>query len=137
MPAANLFSDDLQNAEDFFRKPTRHKSDRKTQQLCRQVQRAITMALAGGCGDPMLQALVVEAVEPAPDASRLRVSMSLSAWGRSARPNKDGEYAALADLLGRLEKFAPILRAEVAAAITRKRAPELAFQLVGAREVLP
>jgi ribosome-binding factor A len=137
MPAADLFSDDLQNADDFFRKPTRQKSDRKVQQLCRQVQRAITLALAGGCGDPMLQAVVVEAVDPAPDATRLMISVSIASWGRPVSPHKDGEYAALAEFLGRLEKFGPALRREVAAAITRKRAPELAFQLVGATEVLP
>lgn len=133
MPAAALFDDDLQSAEAFFRKTSRRqKSDRKLKQLCRQVQRAIDFALGGACADPLLQDLVVESVVPSPDASRLTVFMYRSALG--AGPD---DQQSVAEILRRLDAARPLLRHEVAAAITRKRAPELAFQIVGEREVQP
>jgi ribosome-binding factor A len=138
MPAAELSLDDLQNALDFFKKPSRQKSDRKLQQLCRQVQRALMLAMGGGqCADPFLQDLVVESVVPAPDATRLMVGVSIAPSARSAEIRLADRYEALADLLGRLERATPALRREVATAITRKRAPELAFQLVGPSEGQP
>jgi ribosome-binding factor A len=138
MPAAALFADDLQNAEEFFRKPSRrNKPDRKLQQLCRQVQRAITFALGGACADPLLQDLVVESVVPSPDASRLTVFVCLPASSEMTLEEVVAEGPPMVELLRRLEAARPILRREVAAAITRKRAPELAFQIVGEREVLP
>ena len=135
MPAADLFADDLQSAEDVFRKPSRHKSDRKVQQLCRQVERAIT--LGGQCADPILQDLVVESVTPAPDASRLTVRVYFPASSHEAAQAGDSPPLSLFELLERLERARPLFRREVAAAITRKRAPELCFQLVHQKEVMP
>lgn len=86
--------------------------------LCGQAERAIAMALAGECGDPVLQDLAVEAVLPAPNAGRLLVLV---------RPMTSG--ALPLDLLERLEGAAPLLRRAVAEAIVRKRTPELAFQV--------
>jgi ribosome-binding factor A len=70
------------------------------------------------CGDERLQALVVSAVEPAPDASRLLVTVGSSV----PTPDVDRQavLAALAAANGRL-------RAGVAEAVTRKRAPQLVF----------
>ncbi len=131
MPAAALFDDDLQCAEAFFRKtPNRPKCDRKLKQLCHQVQRAIDFALGGACTDPLLQDLVVESVVPSPDASRLTVFMYCAILNAHDQPS-------IAEILHRLDAARPLLRREVAAAITRKRAPELVFQIVGEREVRP
>lgn len=77
--------------------------ERKTRQFCRQVQRALNLILAG---DPF-----VDEVLPAPDCGRLLVYVVLS------------DAAAFTELTART----PALRAEVASAIHRKRAPELCF----------
>jgi hypothetical protein len=52
---------------------SRARAEQKTLQLCRQVQRALSMSLAGECDDDVLRMLYVDAVVPAPDASRLLV----------------------------------------------------------------
>lgn len=145
MPAADLFADDLLNAEDVFRKPSRNKSERKVLQLCRQVEHAISFALGGECADPVLQDLVVHSVVPAPDASRLMV-MVYFPESAQVTVEQDSEQAVQADgsppvrlleLLNRLERARPLFRRAVAEAITRKRAPELAFQLIRPEEVMP
>ena len=86
--------------------------NRKALQLCRQVEHALQLAFAG-CGDPVLQALVVEAVQPHPDSSRMLVIVS----GES--PESSTRLAAAAGLL----------RREVAAAIHRRKTPDLLFQV--------
>lgn len=107
------------------RKPRRHGADdldhshynpqrhHKTAQLCRQVQRALSLALAA-CADDLLRETQVIDVRPAPDAARLAVFILAPA-------------AAPVDLLARLEAARGLLRAQVAQSITRKRAPELLF----------
>ena len=81
--------------------------------------------IPGEVADPLLQDLSVQAVYPAPDASRLMVVLT------TTRP------AEAAEILERLEQIRGRLRAEAAAAVNRKRAPELTFQLTLAREVKP
>jgi ribosome-binding factor A len=90
-------------------------AQRKTQQFCRQVQRALNLALADSDGLDGMSGLFVEGVSPAPDCGRLLVHVLVSA-DRS-----------VADAIDALRRAAPRLRAEVAKAITRKRAPELSF----------
>jgi len=90
-------------------------SERKARQFCRQVQRALNLALADRHADDGLNELFVEDVSPAPDSGHLLVHVVIPA----DRP--------VADVLGALRRDAPRLRSEVAAAITRKRAPELSF----------
>lgn len=82
-------------------------AQRKTQQFCRQVQRALNMAMAGG--------LYVEEVAPAPDCGRLLVQVLIPS-GRNAAEEMDA-----------LRRDEARLRSEVAMAITRKRAPQLYF----------
>ena len=52
--------------------------DRKAFQLCHQVAETLEEVLAE-CGDGVLQALRVLDVEPAPDASRLLVTVAVDA----------------------------------------------------------
>jgi ribosome-binding factor A len=117
------------DSRSFFDRSSRSKrSSQKTAQLCRQVFRAVSLAL-GECGDDILRELTVVDVGPAPDASRLLVRVSVPAVG--------GEVA-LPDVLARLERAGGFLRRQVATAITRKRAPELLFTFAppeAAREV--
>jgi ribosome-binding factor A len=105
---------------DFFESHGQGRRDHKTAQLCRQVFWAVSMALADS-GDDVLRELVVHDVEPAPDASRLMVSVGFSA-SATAR--------SVVEVLGRLSEASGFLRREVAGAITRKRAPELMFTFV-------
>lgn len=89
--------------------------DRKTLQLARQVQRALSFALSE-TGDDLLLTAYVEDVQPAPGAGHLLVSV-----------RGDGDPLALLNaLLANTGK----LRQAVAEAITRRKAPELAFQVV-------
>jgi ribosome-binding factor A len=87
----------------------------KARQLCRQVQRALNLALANRYVEEGLDELFVDAVTPAPDCGRLLVHVVVPA-DRS-----------VADALGNLRRDAAYLRSQVAMAITRKRAPELSF----------
>jgi len=89
--------------------------------LCRQVQQSVALTLAGEFADPVLQSLVVDRVVPAPDASRLMVLVYFGS---------DAAAVPLVELLRRLEAVSGHLRREVAAAITRRRAPELSFGLI-------
>jgi ribosome-binding factor A len=96
------------------------RADRKVQQLCKEVERTLGYALPA-CGDPLLRELTVVAVEPAPDGARLMVTVA-------AAPST---LAAGVDvLMERLRGVRGALRSEIAAAIQRKRTPELAFQVV-------
>jgi ribosome-binding factor A len=98
--------------------------DHKSQMLCRQVQRALNLAL-GELRDDVLRELYVADVTCAPNASHLLVHVVLPA------------AASAIDVLTRLEPVAPRLRSEVARSITRKRAPELTFLPVAPPEVQP
>ena len=103
---------------DFFDRQGNARAEQKARQLCRQVFRTLSVAL-GGSGDPALQDLSVVAVDPAPDAGRLLVTVA-------AAPGS----AAVAELYAHLARAAGRLRAEVARDIVRKRAPELAFVVI-------
>jgi len=93
------------------------KHERKTAQLCEQVAEAISLALAE-CHNPLLAALWVESVEPAPSASRMRVVVSADI---------DADGASSLDALAHARNF---LRRQVAGEINRKRVPELSFVLM-------
>ena len=110
-------------------RPRNARREQKTLQLCRQVERALSFALAGECDDDVLGSLYVADVSPAPDASRLLVRLAI--------PNRLSAAATLLDVLGRVDRVHGKLRAAVAAAITRKRAPELTFVVIAEGEVSP
>jgi len=88
---------------------------RKTQQFCRQVQRALNLALASS--DSQLQGceIFVEEVSPAPDCRHLLAHVVVS------------EGRLISEAMTWLRQNQPRLRTEVAMSIARKRAPELAF----------
>ena len=92
-------------------------AERKARQFCRQVQRALNLALADRAIDG-IAGLFVDEVLPAPDCGRLVVQVVLP----------PGQPAAQA--MEVLRREAPRLRAETASAISRKRAPELFFMPV-------
>jgi ribosome-binding factor A len=94
---------------------------RKVMQLCRQVEERLGLVLAGEVEDPTLQDLYVVDVTPEPGGGRLVVRFA-RAPGTAETP--------LAVILPRLEALRPFLRGEIAAAIHRKRTPDLVFQVL-------
>jgi ribosome-binding factor A len=100
------------------RRHDNRQAQRKTQQFCRQVQRALNLALESATADG-IDGVFVDAVSPGPDCGRLLVYVVI--------PPEHG----VSNAIEALRRVAPQLRAEVARAITRKRAPELAFVPVG------
>ena len=99
-----------------------HKEDRKAKQLCRQVAEILDLVLSGDCRDELLQSLHVVSVVPAPNSSRLLVTVSADLTVEEFDPQ---------EILSLLERQTGRLRCEVAASISRKRAPSLAFHVAG------
>ncbi len=95
--------------------------ERKACQLCRQVAETLDEVLAD-CGDGVLRALRVAAVVPYPNASRLLVTVA-PVDGRLA------PEAAPKVVMEHLERASGHLRHEIAAAVTRKRAPLMLYRL--------
>lgn len=103
----------------FFGEPDRSRRDRrKALQLCKQVERAVAVTLAGECASEALLGAAVAGVEPAPDSGRMRVAVVLA----PGRATDDVDEAA-----AELRRSAAAFRAEAARSIHRKRAPELVF----------
>jgi ribosome-binding factor A len=88
---------------------------RKTQQFCCQVQRALNLALADSNVAGIGCELFVDEVSPASGCGHLLVHFAV----------QDG-YSVV-DAMSALRRDASRLRSEVAMAIARKRAPELSF----------
>ena len=95
--------------------------DPKALRLGKQAAETLAAVLAGDSGDEILRALRVVSVTPAPDASRLLVTL---------RPLPPADQLAPVVILDRLTHASGWLRTELAGAITRKRAPTLTFQLI-------
>ena len=95
-----------------------HTIDTKTLQLCAQVRRALHESLPA-LGSPFTN-LIVESVEPNPDASRMLVVVSVGTLDGLTLPQVRQQ---LANRTG-------FLRAEVSRAIHRKRTPGLTLELI-------
>ena len=122
---AEVHADDGSDPRVFFRKDgSASKPRHKARQLCRQVAEALDGLLAGHSGDELLQELAVVDVEPAPDAARLLVTVTPRPTDVPIHP---------ASILASLDRASGWLRAEVASAITRKRAPLLTYRVVEIR----
>lgn len=124
-----IHEDDGVDPRDFFkagRGP--RKQDHKAKQLCRQAADTLDQVLSGETRDRRLSCLRVVSVQPAPDASRLAVTVVADCAAEDFCREATEE---------RLASSAGRLRAAVASAITRKRAPVLAFVVVspGSEEI--
>jgi ribosome-binding factor A len=102
-----------------FKSRENRKRDYKALQLCRQVQRILTLGFGEFGGDEVLREVYVADVRPVDGSSQLLVFVAVPAG------------VSVVEVLERLNRAAPKLRAQVASAITRKRAPELSFVPVG------
>lgn len=117
--AGDIGPEDGTDPKGFHAKPWNapKQAGRKSKQLCAQVRRALDGALATA-SDPVVQALGVVGVAPAPHSGRLRVLVSVP---------PDVDTRSVVEGLARASGF---LRTEVAAAISRRAAPELVFEVV-------
>ena len=104
----------------FFRQGSGRRTNRKALQLCGQIARTLSSVLAWESGDDLLRILQVESVERAPDSTRVLVTVCLQS-------SADAVDARL--ILQRLHRASGKFRTEVAAAIHRKRVPELVFRV--------
>ena len=113
--------DDGLDPREFF-KPVRNRRDnRKDWQVCRQVFETLNYVLSGDSHDDVLRSLLVCEVVPAPDATRLLVTV---------QPLDVDGGTDLAVILQRLQQATGRLRAEVARSISRRKVPELVFRVV-------
>jgi ribosome-binding factor A len=99
--------------------PARVKN-RKALQLCGQAVRTLNAVLAG-CGDDVPRSLLVASVVPHPTSARLLATV----YPATPLEGVDAET-----VLVRLEKARGLLRSEVAAALHRRKAPDLTFRVV-------
>ncbi len=118
-----IHEDDGVDPREFFKAGRIHKKeDRKAKQLCRQVAETLDQVLSGETGDDVLQGLRVSSIVPAPDSSRLLVT--LHADCESEKFDRHQIEQRLVVCRGRL-------RCEIAASITRKKTPTLVFNVIG------
>jgi ribosome-binding factor A len=104
-----------------FPSPRPPRVDRKTLQLCRQIADTLNYVLSGELNDDVLRNVYVDSVQPAPDASRLLVSVALIDPNDSTPADK---------ILHRLGLWSPRIRSEVAHSIHRRKTPELSYCVV-------
>jgi ribosome-binding factor A len=107
---------------DQLRDFARKKGGRKTLQLCGQVAEALNYAFAAVCNDDVVRELTVVAVQPAPDESRLLVTVG------SVLPGACDPV----EIMAHLQQVMGRLRSEIATAIHRKKVPQLAFRVATA-----
>lgn len=93
---------------------------RKTQQLCRQVERRLSLVFAGELEDPILEGLVICSVTAVAGPSLLKVEVEVP-------ETPDGVHRDAALVLERLAVATQWLRSEIAGAINRKRTPQIIF----------
>lgn len=121
-----IHEDDWVDPREFFKSGRGpRKQIHKAKQLCRQAAETLDQVLSGETGDDRLACLRVVSVQPAPDASRLLVTVVATC--ATVDFCRDATAAHLQASAGRL-------RTAVAAAITRRKAPTLAFVLLGPHE---
>jgi hypothetical protein len=116
--ASDSFDSEFEKAleeTEYGQKDRGRRIEQKTRQLCRQVQRALNLALAGQFASGALDDVFVIEVSAAAGCGRLVAHV--------AAPAGHSVSAALKELRDRT----PQLRAIVAGYISRKRAPELSF----------
>lgn len=122
---AAVDADDGADPREFFKKEGfSDRTGRKSHQLCAQVFDTLSQLIGGESADDVLQSLTVLDVAPAPDSSQLLVQVG---------PLTSEVTLTTVEVTAALDRAAGWLRTEVAAAITRKRAPRLAFRYVPTR----
>jgi ribosome-binding factor A len=107
--------------DELIRRATSPKLDRKALQLCRQIEREISLILSGELDDDRVRDLLVLSVQPYPRTNLLLVTLQAAEIHTQAQ---------LLELDGVLAAFKPAIRSEVAMAINRRKAPDLCFRVI-------
>jgi hypothetical protein len=121
-----VYSDDEIDPRRFFGEADRPRRSWKALQLCKQVERAAALTLAGVGESNSLLGASVASVEPAPDPGRLMVTVILAA-GKGVED--------IAEASAALRQSTAAFREDVARWIHRKRVPEIVFDVRLAEEV--
>ena len=106
--------------EDFYRGSREVARERKTAQLCAQVERALQWALESELEDPILTELAILDVQPYPSSSHLLVLVAVP------------RFEDIAEAQDSLRRASGILREYVAQSVTRRRVPFLSFGVIPA-----
>ena len=120
--------DDGVDPRTFFRKSGRKPNNRKALQMCGEIARTVGAVLAWESGDEVLRSLAVDAVEPAPDSTRVLVTVHLQT---------PVENASVSQVLEHLDRSRGKLRTAVAAAIHRKRSAGVSIPRARTRGGVP
>lgn len=104
----------------FANKRKSNAKHRKAYQLCRQVADTLQLVLTND--DPLLDGLSVLDVVPAPDSRRMLVLLSLAADQVKSASEVDA-------IMTRLQTHVPRLRSEIARSISRRKTPQLLFEI--------
>jgi ribosome-binding factor A len=115
-----IHEDDGVDPRTYFQPKRTQKENRKTRQLCQQVARTINLCL-NDCDDPVVQAMFLIGVQPAPDSSclLLHIEVDLDDFDHAVAMNAIREQTAR-------------LQFEIARSINRKRVPNLTFSVSAA-----
>src|SRR4051794_10440923 len=105
---ADIGPEDGMDPRTTFRRPGPRAVNRKALQLRAQVARTLEQLFAWEWGDELLTALVVESVQPPPNASRLLVTVALADPRARTKPGM---------VMQHLPRAHGVLVSEVAAAI--------------------
>ena len=93
---------------------------RKTLQLCKQVERTLSLVLTGECSDDVLRDLLVTSVEPIDGTSQLLVTV---------QPFDVETTPGVAVIVDHLHRAKHRLRAAIAQSVHRRKVPDLCFQV--------
>lgn len=116
---AQLYPDDGVNPREDKRRDTQQKKhDRKLQQLCKQVANTLQLSLTELATSGALAGAHIREVRPAPNAGRLCAVVVV---------NETRNISAAESLL---ERHRGRLRTEIAMAISRRKTPELTFEVI-------
>jgi ribosome-binding factor A len=108
-------------ADELIRRATAPKLDRKALQLCRQIEREISLIISGELDDDRVRDLLVLSVVPYPRTNLLLVTLQSSEVLNQIQ---------LLELDAVVAGHKPAIRREVAMAINRRKAPELCFRVI-------
>ena len=114
--------DDGIDPREFVKRERKKSFIKRDRQLCSQVKRILNLVLPELCIRFEIYRCEVTSVEPAPDVTRLSVVICV-----------DADCIDSARMA--ISKIGGALRAEVAQSINRKKAPDLAFEIIADCEV--
>lgn len=106
---------------DLIRRATNPNDDRKARQLCRQVERTLSLVLGGDIDHDLLRDLHIVSVDPAPQSNHLLVTFQTSV----AVPAEELLEKQLV-----LSGYRGTMRAAIAADINRRKTPDLSVRVI-------